>query len=288
MTEPDNLKSMQEQSQCAGIPWRAEALRVGCLLAFVISAACVAREGLHDSDNSMIAMLLLTGVIATIASASRAWPLQNVAWAALVISVVAGGAHAIGALTGIVFGPFVFTDAAGPRLFRVLPAAIPAIWVVVILSSRGMAKWALHPFRNHRIYGFWLVCIASLLSVVSIAAIDPWASGPRRFWMWKSTLPVTWHGTPLTLFAGWFATSIVCMTFVTPMLIHKKPGAQPVDYGSPMVWLALDATFALLLLRMQFTLGAAVIVAAAFACAVPRLGTMLLGKTPPTQSNRRV
>ena len=41
-------------------------------------------------------------------------------------------------------------------------------------------------------------------------------------------------------------------------------------------------------LQMQFTLGAAVIVAAALACAVPRLGTMWRGKTPPIQGNQRV
>jgi uncharacterized membrane protein len=122
---------------------------------------------------------------------------------------------------------------------------IPAVWIVFIYASRGLAQLILKPWRWTSHYGIWLIGLTALLSSILDFNFDPWASGVKHYWIWKLTeFPYNWNGTPLTNFAGWFATSAIAMTFVTPMLINKKPDAQPYrEFGSLVIWLSLNAFF---------------------------------------------
>ncbi|MBC8097405.1 MAG: carotenoid biosynthesis protein [Akkermansiaceae bacterium] len=204
-----------------------------------------------EQTNWPDALLLLTATAAALSSVSRTLAFQYVAWGALVIGVLGGTAHAIGTLALIPFGPFVYTSAAGPKIFGVLPWMVPLLWIVFIYTSRGVARLILQPWRWTRHYGFWLIGITALLSTILDLSFDPWAAGRKHFWIWELTrFPYTWKGTPLTNFAGWLATSTVLMAFVTPLLINKQPGAKPVrESGSLIIWLSLNVVFITALIR---------------------------------------
>lgn len=186
------------------------------------------------------ALLLVTATAATLTALARQLPLQNTMFAAAIIGAIGSFAHAIGATTAMPFGPFHFTEAAGPRLLDTLAWFIPLLWILVVLNSRGVARLILRPWRKLRAYGLWLMGLTTLLTVLLAAALEPFGGLIKQYWLWETTrLPLTWCGAPLTNFLGWLVTTILIMAFATPVLIDKRarPTNRPPDYHPLLVWL---------------------------------------------------
>jgi uncharacterized membrane protein len=192
------------------------------------------------------ALLLLAAAVSTLTALARQLPLQNVLGAAFVIALMGGTAHALGVMTGIPFGPFLFSADAGPQLFKTLPWALPFIWVVVVLNSRGVARLILRPWRKVRTYGFWLIGLTTLLSLGFDLALDPYAAHLKHYWFWLPTkFPVMWQGAPLVNFFSWAAVTLLVLAFVTPALINKNPVRRRRDYHPLAVWLGAMTGFGL-------------------------------------------
>jgi len=191
--------------------------------------------------------LLVVLVTATlIASLSRQLPGQNVMLASIMIAVIAGAAQSLGALTAVPFGPYVYTDNIGQRLFPPLPWAVPVVWAAVILASRGVARLVLRPWRKSPTYGFRLIGLSTLLVVLFDAGLEPFATRVRHYWFWNPTKSkLEWYGTPWINFLGWGLTTLLILAFATPAFINKKPVQRPPpDYIPLAVWLLLMALFA--------------------------------------------
>jgi uncharacterized membrane protein len=193
------------------------------------------------------AVLLLLAVVSTIAALARHLPLQNVLFAAFVIALAGGAVTWLDLETGIPFGQFTLGDNVGPKLHGTLPLAIPVIWVVAILNSRGVARLILRPWRKTRAYGFWLIGSTAGLMMLFDLAFDPFASRVKHFWFWEPTkFPLTWQGAPLMNFFGWLVVTLLILAFVTPMLINKHPTQRhPPDFHPLGVWLGAILLFGL-------------------------------------------
>ena len=193
------------------------------------------------------AVMVLTATLATLVSCSRRLPAQNVMLAAGVIGLMGGTVHVVGAATAIPFGPFSYTDSAGPRIFGTLAWPIPFVWIIVILNSRDVARLILRPWRKLRSYGFWLMGITVALAVLFDAALEPFAASVKRYWLWHPTrLPLTWGGAPVTNFLGWLVTALLTLAFATPALIDKRQQRstnRPPDYHPLVVWLLAVTLF---------------------------------------------
>lgn len=192
------------------------------------------------------ATLVFTTAIATLVSLSRQLPGQNVILAAAVIALIGGIAHAVGAATAIPFGPFIYTEGAGPQILGLVPWPIPALWIIAILNSRGVARLILRPWRKLRSYGFWLIGITAALTVLFATALDPFAAQIKHYWLWEPTKsPFTWHGAPLVNLLGWLVTALLILAFATLALINKQPRPKksPPDYHPLVVWLLALALF---------------------------------------------
>lgn len=193
------------------------------------------------------AILLFTAMLATLTALTRQLPVQNVLLAAVIIAALGTVAHGIGALTGIPFGPIQFTEASGPRLFNLVSWAVPMLWVLLVLNARGVARLILRPWRKLRAYGFWLIGLTVVLTVLLAGAFEPFAGPVKRYWLWEPTrLPVTWVGAPITSFLGWFVVTLLIMAFAAPPLIDKRPRpvSRPPDYHPLIVWLLALVLFA--------------------------------------------
>ncbi len=188
--------------------------------------------------------LVLTATAATMWSLSRQLPWQNVLLASVIIGAFGGALSALNAITAIPFGPCVYLDAAGPKLFDVLPWPIPLVWIVTILNCRGVGRLILRPWRKTRSYGFRLMGLTALLSLALELGLEPFGANAGHYWFWKPTrLPVDWFHAPLTNFAVWPATVLLILAFATPALIRKKPGSSPPDYHPLLMWLGLNVLF---------------------------------------------
>jgi uncharacterized membrane protein len=194
------------------------------------------------------ALLVLAATLATLVSQTRRLPLQNVILAVGIIAIIGGAVHAVGAATAIPFGPFSYTDSAGPRIFGTLAWPFPFVWIIVILNSRDVARLILRPWRKLRSYGFWLIGIAVALTVLFDLALEPFAASVKHYWLWHPTrLPLTWGGAPVTNFLGWLVTALLALAFATPALIDKRQqrsANRPPDYHPLVIWLLAVALFA--------------------------------------------
>src|ERR1700722_15022950 len=199
-----------------------------------LAAICIA-----PSSNWPEALMLMLASVASITALARHLPMKNVLLAALVIALIGGAAHSLGAIAGIPFGPFTFGSEIGSQLFKTLPWAMPLVWIVVILNSRGVARLILRPWRKIRAYGFWLIGLTVALAILFDLAFDPFASRVKHCWIWMPTkFPLTWQGAPLTNFIGWGTVSLLILAFITPMLINKqlsKPSSP--DFHPLAAWL---------------------------------------------------
>ena len=192
------------------------------------------------------AVLVLTTTLATLLSLARQLPGQNVLLAGAIIGGIGGILHGVGAATAIPFGPFTYTESAGPKIFGVLGWPLPALWIIAILNSRGVARLILRPWRKIRTYGFWLVGLTAALTVLFDVGLEPFAARVKHFWIWQPTrFPFTWHSAPLVNFLGWLVTTLLILAFATPALINKQPRQKKSlpDYHPLVLWLSALALF---------------------------------------------
>ncbi|MGH7942357.1 MAG: carotenoid biosynthesis protein [Limisphaerales bacterium] len=169
-------------------------------------------------------------VLATAATLTALWrwlPLQNLALAAVGIALIGGGFSALGARTNLPFGPFAYGLASGALMFKTLPWAIPFLWVVIVLNSRGMARLMLRPWRKNKSYGFRVIGLTAVLVLVFDLALEPFAFRVKGLWLWlPTTLPWTWQGAPIINFVAWGLITALILLFVAPALIVKKPRSK--------------------------------------------------------------
>jgi len=186
------------------------------------------------------ALLIFTTTLATLTALSRQLPAQNTLLAAMIIAGIGSASHSLGAATGIPFGPFTYTTEAGPQLLNLLAWPMPLLWIVAVLNSRGVARLILRPWRKLRAYGFWLIGLTVVLTVLFDAALEPFAVVVKHYWLWQPTrIPFTWGGAPVTNFLGWLITTLLIMAFAAPALIDKRarPTQRPPDYHPLITWL---------------------------------------------------
>jgi uncharacterized membrane protein len=191
------------------------------------------------------ALLLVLAVATTLAGLARQLPAQNVFLAAVIIVILAGAVQTLGALTGLPFGPFVYSERLGPQLFHPLPWSAPLIWVVAILNSRGVARLIMRPWRKMRSYGFWVIGITAVLAALFDLGLEPFATRVRQYWLWNPTkMPFDYYGAPCVNFVAWTVVALLILGFITPSLIHKRPGKSPPFFHPLIVWLLLQFLFA--------------------------------------------
>lgn len=185
------------------------------------------------------AVLLVLAAGTTIAALARHLPLQNILFATIFIGFAGGAVTWLDLKTDMPFGPFTFGDSFGPALLHTLPWALPVIWIVAVLNSRGVARLILRPWRKIHSYGFWFIGVTAGLTAVFDVALDPFGSRVAHYWIWEPTkFPLTWQGAPLVNFFGWAVVTLLILAFVTPLLINKQPH-QPhsPDFHPLGIWL---------------------------------------------------
>lgn len=228
--------------------WPCHLFTALTVAAFALALAQIWRPaGLPARTGWPEAALLLLATAGTLAALARSLPLQNVVAAACFIGLVGGAADWLDLKTEIPFGPVTFSDALGPRLFKTLPWALPLIWILAILNSRGAARLCLRPWRKTRNYGFWLIGVTMALMVLFDFALEPFAARVKHYWFWEPTkFPVDWQGAPLADFLGRAVVTLLILAFVTPLLINKQPRHRRSSDFHPLgIWLGAMLLFGL-------------------------------------------
>ena len=114
--------------------------------------------------------------------------------------------ESVGVLTGLVYGPYHYTDRLGPRFLGLVPYLIPIAWFMMMypatiiaerLAPQGWPRWA------------WRLAVATLGGLVMTAwdlSMDPMMVAGGH-WVWE--VQGAYFGIPLHNFWGWWLTTFV-------------------------------------------------------------------------------
>ncbi len=224
----------------------ARARRLSNFLLAAVFLFALGNVAAKPDSNWPEALLLVLAAISTLATLARHLPLQNVLLAALFIAAIGGVAHTVGVKSGIPFGPFMFGPEAGQKFFNTLPWTMPVLWVVAVLSSRGVVRLVLRPWRKIRNYGFWLIGLTALFTTLFDCALEPFAAHAKHYWIWTTAgYALTPQGAPLSDSVGWFVVTLLILAFATPVMINKQLSKRSAPDFLPLaVWLGAILLFA--------------------------------------------
>jgi uncharacterized membrane protein len=230
-----------------GDKWSARIFWLSVLLLAAAFLSALVSIGIKSDADWPEALLLLLAVFSTLVALARQLPAQNVLLAAFIIALIGGAAHTVGVKSGIPFGPFMFGPEFGRKFFNTLPWAMPLLWVVAVLNSRGVARLVLRPWRKIRTYGFWLIGLTAFLATLFDGALEPFAAHAKHYWIWLTVgFSLTPHGAPVSNSVGWFAVTVLILAFVTPVLINKQLSKRSApDFHPLAIWLGGVLLFAL-------------------------------------------
>ncbi|HWQ05440.1 MAG TPA: carotenoid biosynthesis protein [Longilinea sp.] len=128
----------------------------------------------------------------------------------LVIVVATGLAfESVGVATGIVYGPYHYTDQLGVKFLNLVPVILPVAWFMMIYPSFRIANDLVSQFVSA---GFWHDVLTAALGAVAMTAWDL-AMDPimvaAGHWVWEQ--PGAYFGIPVQNFWGWWLTTFTAL-----------------------------------------------------------------------------
>ncbi|HEX9027828.1 MAG TPA: carotenoid biosynthesis protein [Anaerolineales bacterium] len=179
--------------------------------------------------------------------------------------------ESVGVATGLVYGPYHYTDLLGPKFLGLVPYLIPLAWFMMaypaftIASRLIPSNWRLWP---------WRLGVAALGGVVMTAwdvAMDPLMVAAGH-WVWE--VKGAYFGVPLQNYWGWWLT-IFASFFLFIWLGGLRPPQEvrrPTGFEQLAVYSYLTTGLGSVLLGLEHNLGGA-----ALAGLFAMLPWMLLG-----------
>lgn len=191
----------------------------------------------------MEALLPVTALATTLISLRRTLPWQNIA---AMTAIIAGFGYVIMVIcvrTGLPFGPLIYLDEISDPLLEIVPWWVPALWVVLVINARGVARLMLYRWRTTRNYGLWVIGLTCLLVAAFDLGLEPFATRARHYWVWsteKSAVNWNWHGAPVTSFLSWAICTFVVSVATVVWGINKRPAPVAPHHHPLAVWTMLN------------------------------------------------
>ncbi|NLE45996.1 MAG: carotenoid biosynthesis protein [Chloroflexi bacterium] len=121
--------------------------------------------------------------------------------------------EAVGVATGLVYGPYHYSDLLGPRLFAV-PIVVPLAWFMVIYPSYTLANYLVsgtivsqRGTQLSRTLG--LAGLSAMLMTAWDLLLDPQMTADG-YWTWH--VEGSYFGIPVHNFVGWLLTTLTIFT----------------------------------------------------------------------------
>ena len=147
-------------------------------------------------------------------------------------AVISWAYEQAGIATGLVFGPYHYTDYLGGKLGDV-PVLIPLAWFMMIYPSYVVANLLVERRPIGTPGGAApLLRLAAASAVVMTAwdlVVDPILSGPQvRAWIWEGGGP--YFGIPVHTYAGWLLTTFT--VYLAYRALEQRRVLRPDDAAS--------------------------------------------------------
>jgi putative membrane protein len=190
------------------------------------------------------------GAVAGIAFLSHAVGWRRTLQALALVFVIAFTAEAVGTVTGAPFGPYIYTDRLGYRLFGLVPFNIPTSWFYMLVASLGIASRLLLG-RDDGMSRWWWAFVAALIMTAWDLVMDP-AMFETEHWLWQvpdlSSAP-TWQrllgydgyfGIPVVNFLGWILTATIVARTTLALIPPSEWVARVAPHDFPLALYAAN------------------------------------------------
>ena len=140
-----------------------------------------------------------------------------------------------GVATGLVYGPYHYTDRLGLKLGHV-PLLIPIAWFMMIYPSHVIAN-LIGTGKPAGVVGglsriAWLSALGAMTMTAWDLLMDPgMSSPPSPAWIWEQGGP--YFGVPLQNFLGWLLTTFT--VYLAYRLIERRMGVQPIAPATTII-----------------------------------------------------
>jgi len=146
--------------------------------------------------------------------------------ALIMLAMVAGVSllfESVGGATGLVYGPYHYTDSLGPKFLGLVPYLIPVAWFMMSYPSFVIADWLVPKQIKSGLRIFAVAAVGAVVMTAWDVVMDPvMVSGGH--WVWD--VNGAYFGIPLQNFVGWLVTVFTAYALYL-LCVRKSPQLQP-------------------------------------------------------------
>ena len=170
------------------------------------------------------------------------------------VFVISLGMESVGVATGLVYGPYHYTDQLGIKFLGLVPLLIPIAWFMMMYPATVIAERLVIPGGKGKILS--KLAVAAIAGIVMTAwdvAMDPMMVLAGH-WVWE--VDGAFFGVPVHNFIGWWLTTFLSVAVFLLLTMGMK---RPVE-SAPERWAVLSYTnqaAATIIMDFSFGLGGA-------------------------------
>lgn len=156
-------------------------------------------------------------------------------------AVISYGLEEAGVRTGLIYGPYHYSDMLGTKLGHV-PAIIPLAWFMMIYPSWMVGRAILRDIDMHSFAGQAALAIIAALAITGWDMVmDPGMAAAHN-WIWEQEGP--YFGVPLRNYVGWIVTTFIIYS-LAGMIWRRKKREHPAAKTFSALPVVLYAFYAL-------------------------------------------
>jgi putative membrane protein len=190
------------------------------LAAFVLLTVynvIVVRFNLFLLFNPMLTPLTtLVGFGFALLHASLRWNWRAALTLFVISFVVSLAFESLGVATGLVYGPYHYTDTLGPKFLGLVPYLIPAAWFMMMYPSLVIAE-RIAPRTSGWARGLSVAALGGIVMTAWDVVMDPMMVRGGH-WVWE--VKGAYFGIPLQNYWGWWLTTF--SVFLVHWLVTRR------------------------------------------------------------------
>ena len=203
------------------------------LYAFSSTLAILDVLGVVPSQFPYTAVNTLLGFVFGILHGSQRLGWLRAGFLASLVFITGLAFESVGVATGVIFGPYHYTDLLGPKFLGLVPYLIPIAWFMMVYPSYVIADRLVVARKSI----FARILLVSLIGGVILTAwdlgLDP-LMVKAGYWAWE--VQGAYFGVPVRNFLGWWLTTFTALLVFQLFSIKPRPQTS---HDIPDLWVIL-------------------------------------------------
>lgn len=194
---------------------------LGVFIAFTAASITMLRLNLSGPLYILVTSVTTPlGLGFALLHASLRWNWRAALTLFLISFVVSLAFESVGVATGLVYGPYHYTEKLGPKFLGLVPYLIPAAWFTMMYPSLVIAE-RVAPRTDGWARGLTVAALGGLAMTAWDVVMDPMMAFGGH-WVWEVDGP--YFGVPLQNYLGWWLTAF-CVFLVHWLVAPRNSDA---------------------------------------------------------------